>query len=285
MFLSYPFSSFFFLFPTNVLFCSGCSGLSYAHVSGFVTRITFSSFCHNHFIISRSSRCFVSCLYKCFALFLPRWYLFAWFGWACQRPSSVCGPCSKALGHSKAHPRTCTSIWFCFVLFDINWSLQLFQIRMWQVFGHVGNLQSLLILHFHCISFHSCLRKLRRSFSGASQSLANMPCFNSPLLAAFCTVIAACLLVTKKIEWQMQQMLLSLARCNDFIPRFKRCSFRYLIWARCHEGEHRGWNRFRHMKEKRKKHTEKCEGPFAYSSRWCNWKVPETLCWGALVLV
>ena len=77
------------------------------------------------------------------------------------------------------------------------------------------------------------------------------------------------------IEWQMQQMLLSLARCNDFIPRFKRCSFRYLIWARCHEGEHRGWNHFR------KEHAERFEGPFAYS--WCNWKVQETL-W-ALVLV
>lgn len=77
------------------------------------------------------------------------------------------------------------------------------------------------------------------------------------------------------IEWQMQQMLLSLARCNDFIPRFKRCSFQYLIWARCHEGEHRGWNHFR------KEHAERFEGPFAYS--WCNWKVQETL-W-ALVLV
>lgn len=84
-----------------------------------------------------------------------------------------------------------TSIWFYWILFDIIWSRQLFQ-----VFGDVGNLQSLLILHFHCISFHSCLRKLRRNFSGANQSLANMPCFNSPLLAAFCKIIAACLLVT-----------------------------------------------------------------------------------------
>lgn len=73
-----------------------------------------------------------------------------------------------------------TSIWFYWILFDIIWSIQLFQ-----VFGDVGNLQSLLILHFHCISFHSCLRKLRRNFQVRIRAWQTCPVSTVPCSQPF----------------------------------------------------------------------------------------------------